>query len=71
MNDVFQLVINPKNKNQYKLDGQWEDFEIKNIRLKVKSLLGIKIRVGRKIIWSKFGPVIKNKKDTSHSSLNH
>ena len=27
MNDVFQLVINPKNKNQYKLDGQWEDFE--------------------------------------------
>ena len=62
MNDVFQLVINPKNKNQYKLDGQWEDFEIKNVSLKVKSFLGIKIRVGRKIIWSKFGPVIKNKK---------
>ena len=62
MNDVFQLVINPKNKNQYKLDGQWVDFEIKSIRLKVKSLLGIKIKVGRKIIWSKFGPVIKNKK---------
>ena len=59
MNDVFQLVINPKNKNQYKLDGQWVDFEIKNIKLKVKSFLGIKIRVGRKIIWSKFGPVIK------------
>ena len=62
MNDVFQLVINPKNKNQYKLDGRWEDFEIKKIKLKVKSLLGIKIKVGRNIIWSKFGPVIKNKK---------
>ena len=62
MNDVFQLVINPKNKNQYKLNGRWEDFEIKKIKLKVKSLLGIKIKVGRNIIWSKFGPVIKNKK---------
>ena len=62
MNDVFQLVINPKNKNQYKLDGRWEDFEIKKIKLKVKSLLGVKIKVGRNIIWSKFGPVIKNKK---------
>ena len=62
MNDVFQLVINPKNKNQYKLDGIWENFEIKNIKLKVKSILGLKIKVRRKIIWSKFGPVIKNKK---------
>ncbi len=62
MNDVFQLVINPKNKNQYKLDGSWENFEIKNIKLKVKSILGLKIKVRRKIIWSKFGPVIKNKK---------
>ena len=62
MNDVFQLIINPKNKNQYKLDGRWEDFEIKKIKLKVKSLLGVKIKVGRNIIWSKFGPVIKNKK---------
>ena len=62
MNDVFQLVINPKNKNQYKLDGSWENFEIKNIKLKVKSILGLKIKVKRKIIWSKFGPVIKNKK---------
>ena len=62
MNDVFQLVINPKNKNQYKLDGIWENFEIKNIKLKVKSILGLKIKVKRKIIWSKFGPVIKNKK---------
>ena len=62
MNDVFQLVINPKNKNQYKLDGIWENFEIKNIKLKVKSILGLNIKVKRKIIWSKFGPVIKNKK---------
>lgn len=62
MNDVFQLVINPENKDQYRLDGVWENFEIKKIKLKVKSLLGIKIKVGRKIIWSKFGPVIKNKK---------
>ena len=24
MNDIFQLVVNPNNKNQYKLDGNWK-----------------------------------------------
>ena len=44
------------------LDGKWKNFEIKEIKLKVKSLLGIKINVKREVIWSVFGPVIKNKR---------
>ena len=62
MNDIFQLIINPNNKNQYRLDGKWKNFEIKDIKLKVKIFLGLKIKVKRKVIWSEFGPVIKNKK---------
>ena len=62
MNDVFQLVINPDDKRQYMLDGKWKNFEIKEIKLKVKSLLGIKLNVKREVIWSVFGPVIKNKR---------
>ena len=44
------------------LDGKWKNFEIKEIKLKVKSLLGIKLNVKREVIWSVFGPVIKNKR---------
>ena len=62
MNDIFQLIINPKNKNQYRLDGEWKNFEVKDIKLKVKIFLGIKVKIKRKVIWSDFGPVIKNKK---------
>ena len=62
MNDVFQLVINPNDKNQYMLDGKWKNFEVKKIKLKVKSLFGIKVNVKREVIWSVFGPVIKNKR---------
>ncbi len=62
MNDIFQLIINPDNKYQYKLDGKWKNFEIKNIKIKVKAFLGLKLNIRRKVIWSEFGPVIKNKK---------
>ena len=62
MNDIFQLIVNPKNKNQYRLDGEWKNFEVKDIKLKVKIILGIKVKIKRKVIWSDFGPVIKNKK---------
>ena len=61
MNDVYQLIINPKNKYEYKIDGEWKGFEVKNIKLKVKVFLGIKLNIKRKILWSDFGPVIKNK----------
>tara|TARA_B100000686_G_scaffold65028_1_gene69895 strand:- start:1160 stop:3238 length:2079 start_codon:yes stop_codon:yes gene_type:complete len=62
MNDIFQLVINPENEKEYKVDDRWKQFEIKEIKLKVKIFLGMKINVKRKVIWSDFGPVIKNKK---------
>lgn len=60
--DVFELEINPNNENQYRLDGEWLDLEVREIPLKVKLFLGIKFGVKREAYWSKHGPVVKNDK---------
>ncbi len=57
--DVFQLEINPANKNQYKFDGEWIDLEESKAKLKVK---GIPITIGKKIYWSKYGATVKTDK---------
>ena len=62
MNDIYQLVINPNDDELYRIDGKWKKFEIEKVRLRVKIFLGIKVPVRRKILWSDFGPVIKNDK---------
>ena len=64
LTDLYELKINPKNKNQYWLDGEWVSFEKTSVKLKMKTKLGLKISVKRKLLWSLFGPVIKNKKGT-------
>ncbi len=59
--DIYQLQINPTNKNQYKYDDEWRDFKVRKIKLKVK--LGfLKIGVKRKILETEFGPVFETKK---------
>ena len=57
--DVFQLEMNPSDKNQYKFDGRWIDLEVNKAKLKVK---GIPITIGKKIYWSKYGPTMKTDK---------
>ena len=64
LTDLYELKINPKNKNQYWLDREWVSFEKTSVKLKMKTKLGLKISVKRKLLWSVFGPVIKNKKGT-------
>jgi len=60
--DVYQLKVNPKNKNEYWFDGQWTPFSTDKIKLKMKTKIGITLGVKKKLIWSVFGPVLKNKK---------
>lgn len=60
--DVYELKVNPKDKNEYWLDGEWRKFEISTIKLRLKTKIGLKIGVKKKLIWSEFGPVLKNKK---------
>jgi acyl-homoserine-lactone acylase len=54
--DLYQLEINPANKNQYKFDGQWIDLEATRIKLRVK---GVPVAIGRTIYWSKYGATVK------------
>lgn len=58
--DVYQLVMHPKNKLQYKLDGKWYTLEERVWKGKV-DLGWLTLPVRRKFYRSKFGPVIKNK----------
>lgn len=57
--DVFQLEMNPNNKNQYKFDGEWINLETNKAKLKIK---GIPITIGKKIYWSKYGATVKTNK---------
>ncbi len=57
--DVFQLEMNPANKNQYKFDGEWVGLEKDKAKLKVK---GIPVTIGKKIFWSKYGATVKTDK---------
>ena len=57
--DVYQLEINPANKNQYKFDSEWINLEENKARLKVK---GIPVAIGKKIYWSKYGATLKTEK---------
>lgn len=57
--DVYQLQMNPENKNQYMFDGKWADLEKKKVKLKVK---GVPVTVKRDAYWSKYGATIKTGK---------
>jgi len=57
--DVFQLEINPANRNQYKFDGQWVNLEEDIARLHVK---GVPVTIKKKIYWSKYGPTLRTAK---------
>lgn len=64
--DAYKLEINPKNKNQYKYDGQWHDFFVKKAKMKVK-IAGMRIPVSKKVQISTYGPVYKAKKYGSYA----
>lgn len=59
--DIYQLQINPENKNQYWFDGQWTDLEKKSITLRIK---GIPIPVKRAVYSSKYGATMRNDQGT-------
>jgi acyl-homoserine-lactone acylase len=56
--DVFQLQMNPNNKNQYLFDGEWINLEVTKAKLHVK---GIPVTIGKKVYWSKYGATVKSK----------
>ncbi len=59
--DVYQLKMNPTNKNQYEFDGQWINLEKTKVKLRVKTKLGI-IPISKMAYWSKYGATLKTDK---------
>ncbi len=57
--DVYKLVINPANPNQYKLDGQWRDFQKSDAKIRVKIWGPLIWTVHREVLWAEQGPVMK------------
>lgn len=57
--DVYTIERNPKNKMQYRLDGQWHEFEQRSVSIKVKLWGPFALPIKRTILHSKHGPVIE------------
>jgi penicillin amidase/acyl-homoserine-lactone acylase len=59
--DIYVLETNPDNPDQYKFDGEWLDFDIKEVTLKVRvtpdSPMTMKVR--REVVRSVYGPVLR------------
>lgn len=59
--DVYELEMHPTEKLKYKYDGEWKVLEESKAKMKVK-LGPVKLKVGKKIWWSVYGPTMKDKK---------
>ncbi|MBT3669582.1 MAG: hypothetical protein HOF10_13370 [Chloroflexi bacterium] len=59
LTDIYVLEINPDNENQYLFDGNWLDFEIREVPIKVKLIGNLKVTVKQEALWSVFGPTIR------------
>ena len=57
--DVYRLVINPTNPNEYRLDGRWRVFEKKDAALRVHIWGPLFWTVHKDLFWSVHGPVFK------------
>jgi len=57
--DVYELTLNPDNGNQYKLDGEWRDFEISDAAIDVTFWGPISWTFHEPIYRSGHGPVFK------------
>ena len=58
--DVFQLTVNPANREEYRLDGAWKRFESHWVEIKVKRADGGFDVMRKEIARSAHGPVVRN-----------
>lgn len=57
--DIYELTMNPDNRNQYWFDGAWRDLERDTARLTVKIAGPIRVTVKRELLWSVHGPAFR------------
>jgi acyl-homoserine-lactone acylase len=58
--DVFQLTVNPANREEYRLDGAWKRFESRWAEIKVKRADGGFDVMRKEIARSAHGPVVRS-----------
>lgn len=58
--DVYQLTVNPADREQYRLDGAWKRFESRWVEIRVKQLGGGFETVKREVLRSAHGPVVRS-----------
>ena len=59
LDDVYRLVVNPANPDEYRLDGQWRPFEKRTVMIDVKGADGKITPTPRELLRSVHGPVVK------------
>ena len=57
--DTFVLEINPNNPDQYRFDGEWLDLEVAQAPLTVNLIGRFNWTVHREVLWSVYGPTIR------------
>ena len=62
--DIYKMTINPENKNEYLLDGEWKTFKSKTAKILVKLLGPIRWTFEKDIRISEHGPVMETEKGT-------
>jgi len=61
LTDIYRLQINPKNREQYKLDDKWVNFEKKFVTLRIGLIGPFAFKRRMPIYYSAHGPVIRAK----------
>lgn len=59
LTDIYRLTINPDNATQYRLDGDWRDFQEKSALLRIKLFGPFALKVRRPVYRTEHGPVIQ------------
>jgi penicillin amidase/acyl-homoserine-lactone acylase len=59
LTDIYQLVINPANPRQYRLDGRWRDFAVSDGAIRVKLFGPLIWTFHKPVLWAAQGPVFK------------
>ncbi|HEY2783245.1 MAG TPA: acylase [Steroidobacteraceae bacterium] len=65
LSTVYRLDVNPNNPDQYRLDGQWKNFEKGDAAIRVKIWGPLIWTVHRPLLWSVHGPVF----NTDHGTF--
>ena len=66
--DVYALDVDDEKKpKRYKLDGEWQDFEIMKSKFRVKLFGPFSLPITRDVLWSQHGPVLST--PTGHYAI--